>query len=207
MLVTDLDTGNRLFHVHIPRTAGRFIRDMFKENPRYRLNYTQYDRLILGVSVAHMHYPFYNMFPFVKDSPKFAVCRDPFTKFDYLIQFHIHQGDMTRDEVLRIDNRSAFFKFMTIVENKMPEYSNNWWRPQYQFISPDTKIWKFEDGFNGEFTDWIRQNFGFDLQYDDKLINKTVDVYDNLEYNVTYPNNIKDLVREYWYKDYETFGY
>ena len=36
----------------------------------------------------------------------------------------------------------------------------NWFRPQMDFLTDDTNIWKFEDGFGDDFSEWMSEVIG-----------------------------------------------
>ena len=65
-------------------------------------------------------------------------------------------------------------------------------RPQVEFISPKTHIWKYEDGMGKEFVSWLSELLGFDFVFKDNA---------ELEYKINQsvknqeeqPINIKDV--------------
>jgi hypothetical protein len=80
---------------------------------------------------------------------------------------------------------------------------SNFFVPQINFIDYDTKIWKFENGFNIDFTKWIKENFNLELNI---LAKKTNYINPNL--NELYLNNKQiNYVKNFYYKDYKLLDY
>ena len=72
--------SKKIFHVHIPRTAGRYIKEIFLSNS-YEVTFANYNYRFYGIEIPHLHYPLYNCLEYVEDSPQFAVVRNPFDRF------------------------------------------------------------------------------------------------------------------------------
>ena len=76
----------------------------------------------------------------------------------------------------------------------------NWFRPQIDFLTDDTNIWKFEEGFGSDFDEWMSEILGVeyttkDVQYEKLAYGETK----KLEKTAKLVNNIMSLYR----KDYE----
>ena len=87
--------------------------------------------------------------------------------------------------------------FGSMLQNFPLTQAVNWFRPQMDFITDDTNIWKFEDGFGSDFDEWLSEVLG--VEY------KTKDVpYEKLAYGETKKlektaklvNNITTLYRK-----------
>jgi hypothetical protein len=53
-----------------------------------------------------------------------------------------------------------------MIHNLPLEGSYNWYRPQVDYISDKTHIWKLEDGLGEEFSSWISGIVGVDIRMD-----------------------------------------
>ena len=90
--------------------------------------------------------------------------------------------------------------FGSMLQNFPLTQAVNWFRPQIDFLTDDTNIWKFEDGFGSDFDEWVSEIVG--VEYTTKDV-----PYEKLAYGETKKlektdklvNNIMSLYR----KDYE----
>ena len=78
------------------------------------------------------------------------------------------------------------------------------WRPQHEFVSPHTNIWKYEDGFGKNFCDWINNILPINFSI------KT-DIYEKQNYDQS-PGLIKtttliDHTKKFYQQDFEKFDY
>ncbi len=194
-----------IFHIHIPRTGGRYIRTIFTEN-YFDFYFADFSKTYNGVEIPHLHYPLYNNLEKVEESPHFAIVRDPFEKFKSVIQLTIKKNSYPKEIYEYIKNKDWLLKFLDYSVN-VESYRTNFFRPQSDFISPKTKIYKFENGFGPELPKWINNNF--DLNIDEKIYEKN---YDQTIIELT-PNEkeidpcVKDTIKEYYAEDYEKFNY
>ena len=61
--------------------------------------------------------------------------------------------------------------FHTLMENflgMVPE-SRSWYRPQVDFMTEKTHIWKFEDGLGDRFVSWLSGIIEVDLKFDERV--------------------------------------
>jgi hypothetical protein len=59
--------------------------------------------------------------------------------------------------------------FGSMIQNLPFEGSWNWYRPQVDFLSNQTHIWKFENKIGDEFAVWLSDIIGINLKFDDKV--------------------------------------
>ena len=85
--------------------------------------------------------------------------------------------------------------------------------PQSKFVTDKTYIWKFEDGFEQDFLDWIKENIGVSLSIEgyDKNTWK-VKTFAHLIHPWYYiqpviSQQVKGHIKRYYKEDYETFDY
>jgi hypothetical protein len=69
-----------LYFVHIPRTGGRYIRDLF-ENNNFLLNFYDFREYFMNKEIPHLHYPLYSKFTNYGEIPQFTIVRNPLNRF------------------------------------------------------------------------------------------------------------------------------
>jgi len=78
----------------------------------------------------------------------------------------------------------------------------NWFRPQSDFLTEETHVWRFEDGFKEEFGEWMSQILGIPFTVSDVPYEKLSTDEDNkLERGAKLIDNIRQFCR----KDIEQF--
>ena len=184
----------RYLFVHIPRTAGRFLEENFKENgfEAEQILYKSVD----GIEVAHFHNELYlKHFDDLGSIPHFTIVRNPVDRF---MSCSIFLTRMYGDDIQEAMEDPMMFGSM--LQNFPLTQAVNWFRPQIDFLTDDTNIWKFEDGFGSDFDEWMSEILG--VEYTTKDV-----PYEKLAYGETKKlektdklvNNIMSLYR----KDYE----
>tara|TARA_R100000008_G_C3507783_1_gene127168 strand:+ start:89 stop:712 length:624 start_codon:yes stop_codon:yes gene_type:complete len=187
-----LPTGKRFFFAHIPRTAGRFIISNLKDNNEFvwddlHLGEKYMYNLYEGVEIGHFHREYYEKYLYVKDIPQVAVVRNPITKFQ------------SASFSLPLD-----INILKINEMEGPCSSANWFRPQVDFITKDTEVWKFENGFGKRFVDWISGILGIDLEFDDNIQYPILkNEFKLCKFNLT--SKHLDDIRNYYSEDFTKF--
>ena len=190
-VVTYPNPTKRFLFVHIPRTAGRFLEENFKENgfePEQILW-----KSVDGIEIAHFHNELYlKHFDDLGSIPHFTIVRNPIDRF---MSCSIFLTRMYGEDIQ--DMMEDPMMFSSMLENFPLTQAVNWFRPQMDFITDDTNIWKFEDGFGSDFDEWLSEVLG--VEY------KTKDVpYEKLAYGETKKlektaklvNNITTLYRK-----------
>ena len=193
-VVTYPNPTKRFLFVHIPRTAGRFLEENFKENgfEAEQILWKSVD----GIEVAHFHNELYlKHFDDLGSIPHFTIVRNPVDRF---MSCSIFLTRMYGDDIQEAMEDPMMFGSM--LQNFPLTQAVNWFRPQMDFITDDTNIWKFEDGFGSDFDEWMSEILG--VEYTTKDV-----PYEKLAYGETKKlektdklvNNIMSLYR----KDYE----
>ena len=199
-------THGKFFFIHIPRTAGRFLVENFlkkgysvehhltqerikeKEIPNYF--WTPVD----GVEIAHTHYSLYSKWKSIKDLPSIAVVRNPIDRF------FSASGRMPSRFQSSVENWTTFENFFS---KAVLTHSHNWGRPQHEFVSPHTNIWKYEDGFGKNFCDWINNILPVDISITPQPTDKHS--YDGQKLIKTKP--LIDNIKKFYHQDFEKFNY
>jgi len=194
-------TDNKFFFVHIPRTAGRFLVENFfhhgceiihpfiDESIHGSSPYIGQE--IEGIQMLHAHEAIYNKWNKAKNIPHFTIVRNPIDKF--FSASSRPDLDLSQSYIENWDN------FNKEISKK---HFRNWFRPQHEFISSKTKVWKYEDGFRQDFCDWISNivSFPFNVK---PLDYRKVHVKDKFKKTEVLLNNVKKFYR----KDFENFNY
>jgi hypothetical protein len=197
--------NKKIFHIHIPRSGGRYIKEVLLQND-YQIDHDDCDQSIYGISVMHLHYPLYEMLEDVAASNHFAIVRNPFTRFASAAHCMIKEwySEMEDDIYSALETKeglSQFIEYHAITKR----YNANWMRSQHEFISPKTFIYKYEDQLGKNFIDWFNNTFDTDLKH--KEYSYYGDPKELLENEIKSNKKIESLVRDYYKKDFEFFGY
>ena len=188
------ETGNKFFFIHIPRTAGRFVVENlghhgceiihpFIDSP-ISLASSYVRQKIEGIQMLHAHRSIYNKWNKVKNIPHFTIVRNPIDRFfsaSSLPSLNFNQS--------YIEDWNHFNKEIS------KEEDTNWLRPQHEFISAKTKIWKYENGFGKDFCNWVSKivSFAFNIKSSDY---KKVNVKDKFKRTEALINNIKKFYKK-----------
>ena len=185
----------RFHFIHIPRTAGRFIEAVIKDNG-FQLEHNTLG-YIEGVDIIHLHKELYEKYLDVKDMPHIAVIRNPIDKFFSASPF---LKRMYGDDIQEQMEDSMMFSMM--LQNFPLTQAVNWFRPQSDFLTEETHVWRFEDGFKEEFGEWMSQILGIPFTASDVPYEKLSTDEDNkLERGAKLIDNIRQFCR----KDIEQF--
>ena len=190
-VVTYPNPTKRFLFVHIPRTAGRFLEENFKENgfESEQILWKSVD----GIEIAHFHNELYlKHFDDLGSIPHFTIVRNPIDRF---MSCSIFLTRMYGDDIQEMMEDPMMFSSM--LENFPLTQAVNWFRPQMDFITDDTNIWKFEDGFGSDFDEWMSEILGVeyktkDVPYNELSTNETK----KLEKTAKLVNNITGLYRK-----------
>ena len=181
----------RFLFVHIPRTAGRFLEENI-------LNHGFEPEQVIwksvdGIEIAHFHNELYQKhFDDLGSIPHFTIVRNPIDRF---MSCSIFLTRMYGDDIQEMMEDPMMFSSM--LENFPLTQAVNWFRPQMDFITDDTNIWKFEDGFGSDFDEWLSEILGVeyktkDVPYNELSTNETK----KLEKTAKLVNNITGLYRK-----------
>ena len=199
-----IPTGKRFLFVHIPRTAGRFFeQNLMKGNDFVWDDDVEIDRQyksIDGVELAHFHREYYEKYLDVKDIPHITIIRNPIDRFIsctiFLSELYGDLDDLLDDPMM----------FHSMLQNAPLSQSVNWFRPQIDFLSDKTHIWRFDDGVGDDFGKWVSDIVGVDIQMRSdmpveklptdetrkvkrsaKLVNNIIGLYRNTDIEQLYP--------------------
>ena len=188
--------NRNIYFVHIPRTAGRFIRNTLIQNGHNVIQYGSYESHYRGKETLHLTYPEYHDFLNNYALKKFSVVREPVDRFISMITKNWMFNKEKIDKMFRSQE-----DFDQTISNEILNNPSNFFVPQVNFVDYNTKIWKFEDNFKDEFVEWMMYNFNIKI---DKLGSSD----EGVEMNKIILNKEKiKYIQNYYYKDYKLFNY
>ena len=125
-----------------------------------------------NIELAHFHREYYEKYLDIEGIPHITVIRNPIDRFiSASIFINKMYGNHSTIQELMEDE----YYFYSLLENFPLQESVNWFRPQQDFISNKTHIWRFEDGFKEEFVRWLSDIIGIPLKFEQEItVNTTV---------------------------------
>ena len=188
----------RFHFIHIPRTAGRFIDAVIEDN-NFTLEHNTAGT-IEGSDIIHLHRELYEKYLDTKDMPHIAVIRNPIDRF---ISASMFFKRMYGDDIQEAMEDPLMFG--TMIQNfPLPDIHTtpSWLRPQLDFLTEDTHIWRFEDGFKEEFGEWMSEVLGVPFTVRDVPYKKLeTDETNKLDRSA----RLIDNIRQFWREDIEQF--
>ena len=191
-----------IYFVHIPRTGGRYVRELFLKN-NYSINFFKYDEKFIDKEIPHLHYPYYNKFTDNGKIPQFTIIRNPVDRFISMLLTVSKKDNLEFNIEEILNDEKLLFNFIN--EQIMYfNYSTNWFLPQFNFINPNCKIWKYEDGLGKEFYIWLRDTFNIDIIDENVTYEKSYfDEYKKIELK----KETIDYIKKYYEYDFKLFNY
>jgi hypothetical protein len=181
-----------IFHAHIYRTGGRWVRELFRRN-RWNTTHDDFTEIMHNWEVPHLPYPYWSTLYGVDEQRSFVVVRHPLTRF-------VSSLGGVPDNVFQAMSKSDFFDVL--------RFSALGFTEQWHYLSPNTKIYKFEDGMNENFVDWINSSFKLNLvYYNDITYDMDVERIDKKPNQFLIDSINQDWIREFYKHDYEMFEY
>ena len=185
----------RFHFIHIPRTAGRFVEAVIEDN-NFKLE-GNFPNVIEGVELIHLHRDLYEKYFDLKGIPNNTIIRNPIDRF---FSCSIFLKRMYGNDIQETMEDPMMFSMM--LQNFPLTQAVNWFRPLSDFITEDTYIWKFENGFKKEFEEWISDIVDFPFTVRDVPYEKlSTDETNKLNKSDRLIENIK----QFWSEDIEQF--
>ena len=185
----------RFHFIHIPRTAGRFVEAVIEDN-NFKLE-GNFPNVIEGVELIHLHRDLYEKYFDLKGIPNITIIRNPIDRF---FSCSIFLKRMYGNDIQETMEDPMMFSMM--LQNFPLTQAVNWFRPLSDFITEDTYIWKFENGFKKEFEEWISDIVDFPFTVRDVP-------YEKLSTNEINKLNKSDRlienIKQFWREDIEQF--
>lgn len=187
-----METQQRVFFIHIPRTGGRFIKYNLRKNLfLFDDDFDEWD-CIGNVECSHWTKDVYHGRLNIDGIPSFSVIRNPLDRFVSLKSKEIYPKEWVFD-------RGA----------------PGWYRPMVDYLEPHNNLWRFEDGFGDEFAEWMSNllNMRFKLYQPPMYLKngKPYTKHSQLEYmhpdyrKIEVTPDIERYVKEEYYEDYQRY--
>jgi len=195
-----------IYQPHIPRTGGRYIIELFLQNG-FQVFHRGFEHHVRGIEIPHLHYPLYNFLEGVPDSKKIAVVRNPYDRFisEIKTQYFVRSYPSTFFEMIK--DKEWLFSFLDF-ERDVDSYVTNWFRPQHEFIEDDTLVYKFEDGLDENFVNFINANLNLGIEYSEGIeYDFTEQEYSAKNLNIDIDPIVRKHIEEYYKEDYSKLNY
>jgi len=189
------ETGKRFLFVHIPRTGGRFIEVNLERNgwemepiDQYGIPHYQHS-FIDDCEIAHFYRDLYEKHCDIEGIEQIAVIRNPVDRFisasTYLLTLY------NKEIQQRMEDYDEFISVLENFHKDLDIEAINWWRPEIDYVTDKTHLWKFEDGLGDDFGNWMSEKLGvqFDIdssaryvgnKYEDLKLDKTDKLVENI---------------------------
>jgi hypothetical protein len=202
---------HKIHFIHIPRTAGRYVSRLFELN-EFDSKYTELnmDENINGVMKLHLYYPLYKSLENYDERYEFCIVRHPYDRF---ISSITQINKCFNQDTNYIDESQEVFDRFILDHQNIFSIHNSWFLEQNKFISPKTKIWKYEYGFGNNFLKWIYKNFDIQLNLPSKIeFNSQLwfhykENLNNKKYKFKNTRRIKRYLKNFYKEDYKMFKY
>ena len=194
-------SGKRFLFVHIPRTGGRFIEVNLEKNgwevepiDYYGIPHYQHS-FIDDCEIAHFHRDLYEKYCDIEGIEQIGVIRNPIDKFfsasTYLITVH---GRQVQERLEDYD------EMVSLIKNFPQSETLSWWKPQVDFLTEKTHIWKFEKGLGTDFGDWVSEKLGVPFEID-PYVNYATNDYEGFKLDKT--DKLIQNIRKFCSEDIE----
>jgi len=122
---------NKIFFVHIPRTGGRYITNLFMRNGFEFLSCDEFS-FVKGINQRHLHHDLLQNFNIYNNNKKFTIVRNPLSRFVSATSVDMDTNrNKHKFKLNTVNNVIEYIKF----QQERYSYSINWFRPQHEFIS------------------------------------------------------------------------
>jgi hypothetical protein len=193
----------RILFIHVPKAGGTSIEAYFEANgfTTAYLDRGESPESLNGVrrcSPQHMHAALLQMLfnPDLFDYV-FMTVRHPISRL--LSKFVMETGET--ESVTRLEDW-ILRDFSKVFAD--PSYMDNHLRPQCDFLLPQAKVFKLEDGFGEDFVGRLQSESGFELP---QAIGREMHAcLGKPDFNLV-RSAIRDLITTYYARDFTTFGY
>ena len=135
-----------------------------------------------GVEVSHFHRELYQKHLNIKDIKHIAIVRDPLQRYLSLKTYNYYPN------------------------------SESWLRPQVDYVTEETNIWKFEHGFDEKFSTWLSevlethikiQELDSDHTYNEKGQKLFLEYKDSNYKKIESTDEIVNHVKSFYQEDYK----
>ena len=158
------ETEKKIFFAHIPRTAGRFVESNLLANGfEWVEKHLDTGRgtmsIVNDIEISHYHREHYQKYLNIdEDTPQFSIVRNPISRFMSASWYFKRYGEFIQRD---LEDPQMFHSLFYGIPF---EITRHWYRPQVDFLTDQTHIWKFESGIGEEFISWLSNIVGVNLK-------------------------------------------
>ena len=185
--------GECVLHVHIPRTGGRTIVELFRANKWIMRDRKMANERVFGKDIEFLHASERDYVSrYGTGIESFAVVRNPVDRF-------LSASRILKPSLLVEEWTADYFESLFLRAN-----ATQWIRRQANFITAETKIWRYEDGLGEKFCEWMREECNIGIEYKGLL------KYSRFSYDerpMCYNESLLKFVESYYSTDREELGY
>ncbi len=148
----------RVFYIHIPKTGGTYIEDLFRANG-FEVKFWEPHLFGGGLKCSPQHYHMdliEKLFNLEHFDYVFATTRDPLGRF--LSEFNMRNEQLQGNIEINSWTELVFEKY-----ESNPFILDNHIRPQNEFLADDIPVYAQEDGFDSRFAKTLSKNIGTKL--------------------------------------------
>ena len=157
----------KFLYIHIPRTGGRFIEANLESTEwrcepidLYGIPHFNHS-FIEDCEITHFPRELYEKYFGEEDIPHITIIRDPIDRF-FSASIYLTQAYGTNIQKAAEDEEQ-----LREMIKEFPKPENlNWWRPQVDFLSEKTHIWRYENGLGRRFSKWLSGHLGLNIIMD-----------------------------------------
>lgn len=183
-----------VFFTHIPKTGGSSVEAAIRSLGARQALLKSSSGGFMKCTPQHIHAEIIEvMFTENFFDLNFTVCRNPVDR-------------LVSEYKMRMSNREKKIPFEKFIDNAFARYEQNPFfhdnhiRPQHQFLTRNTKVFKFEDGLKPAL-DTLCETVGVppisDIPHTRKGASDPVNI----------PRRTLDKIKDFYEKDFATFGY
>jgi len=194
----------RILFIHVPKAGGTSIETFFEANG-FKTSYLDRGESseslneVRRCSPQHMHAALLRaLFNTAAFDYSFITVRHPVSRL--LSKFVMETGET--QSVARLEDW-ILRDFSRVFAD--PAFMDNHLRPQSDFLLPQAKVFKLEDGFGPDFVARLKAESGFDFPA--PVIGREMHArLGKPDFKLVQPA-IRDLITTYYAQDFVTFGY
>lgn len=186
-----------IYFAHIPKTGGSSIENMLKSFDEIKMAlHSPGRKKITPMTPQHLHAKFLQrLFPDNFFDWEFTIVRNPYTRLVSEYNMKKEKSGMTFEAYVS----KCFDKF-----RRLPHTRDNHIRPQIDFISDNTKVYKLEDGLETPLKDALTH---LDISHSrlDGILRHDRKSNDFDPYSVS--PRLHSIIQDFYRNDFERFGY
>tara|TARA_R110002126_G_scaffold112173_4_gene250308 strand:+ start:814 stop:1398 length:585 start_codon:yes stop_codon:yes gene_type:complete len=185
--------NENIFFVHIPRTGGRFFNELLLFNGFKKRGKSEKEDVVDGIPIMHLHLDYLKKNKDYVENKKFCIIRNPYERLRSVLRYNRDNLKVTKDSII-VKNETNFNKGVFL----------SWVRPQVEFVSEDTLIWRYEKGLENNLCKFIKDEFNIDINYSKVTYDQSPEDFID---KIALTKDQIEFVNKYYKKDFIRFNY